>query len=83
VPFMISSVLGLTADAFNQRLRVIRPVLPGFVNELDLRRIKVGDSTVDLHFKRSLNGDVNVRVVQHGGSIKVEVEQERKQLEAA
>jgi glycogen debranching enzyme len=83
VPFMISSLVGLTADAFNQRLRVIRPVLPDFVNELDFRRIKIGDSTVDLHFKRSMNGNVETRVVHHSGSINVELEQERKQLEAA
>ena len=83
VPFMISSLVGLKADAFNQRLRVIRPVLPGFVNELYFRRIKIGDSTVDLHFKRSMNRDVEARVVHHSGSIKVEVEQERKQLDAA
>jgi hypothetical protein len=80
---MVSSLLGLRADAFNQRLRVIRPVLPDFVNELDFRRIKIGDSTVDLHFERSKDGDVQVRVVNHSGSIKVEVEQKRKQLEAA
>ena len=29
VPFVVSSLLGITADAFNRRLRVIRPVLPG------------------------------------------------------
>jgi glycogen debranching enzyme len=77
VPFMISNLLGVTADAFNQRLPVIRPVLPGFVDELDFRRIKIGDSTVDLHFERSVDGDVQVRVLSHRGSIKVEVEQER------
>lgn len=83
VPFMMSSLLGLEADAFNKRLRVVRPVLPGFVDELDFQRIKIGDSTVDLRFERAREGEVHVDVVNRSGSIKVEVEQEREHLEAA
>jgi glycogen debranching enzyme len=83
VPFMMSNLLGLTADAFNQRLRVVRPVLPSYVNELDFRRIKIGDSTIDLHFGRARDGEVHVDVVKRSGSIKVEVEQEEERLEAA
>lgn len=83
VPFMMSSLLGLTADAFNKRLRVLRPVLPSFVNELHLRRIKIGDSTIDLHFERTSRGDVQVDVTNNIGSIKVEVEEKRGHLEAA
>ena len=80
---MISSLLGLTADAFTKRLRVIVPVLPGFVNELDFRRIKIGDSAIDLHYERTREGQIEVTVVNNSGSIKVEVEQERERLEAA
>jgi hypothetical protein len=80
---MVSSLLGLTADAFNKRLRVIRSVLPSFVNELDFRRIKLGDSTIDLHFERTSRGEIQVEVVNNSGSIKVEIEQQREQLEAA
>jgi glycogen debranching enzyme len=83
VPFMVSNLLGLTADAFNRRLRVIRPLLPSFVNELDFRRVKIGDSTIDLHFKKTSAGDVQVDVTKDSGSIKVEVEQGRERLEAA
>jgi glycogen debranching enzyme len=83
VPFMVSSLLGLAADAFNKRLRVVRPVLPSFVNELDFRRIKVGDSTIDLHFERTSPEEIQVDVVNNTGSIKIEVEEQREQLEAA
>jgi glycogen debranching enzyme len=83
VPFMMSSLLGLKADAFNKRLRVVRPVLPRFVNELDFRRIKIGDSTIDLHFKRTSDGKVQVDVVNRKGSINVEVEQKQEGLKAA
>ncbi|HEY1940272.1 MAG TPA: glycogen debranching N-terminal domain-containing protein [Candidatus Angelobacter sp.] len=82
VPFMISSLLGLTADAFNGRLRVVRPVLPRSINQLEFNRIKIGDSTLDLSFQRTRTGDVQVNVRNHTGKIKVEVEQQPR-LEAA
>lgn len=83
VPFMMSTLLGLTADAFSKRLRVVRPVLPGFVDELDFRRIKIGDSTIDLHYERKKGGETLVEVVNKTGSVKVEVEQKRDRSEAA
>jgi glycogen debranching enzyme len=83
VPFMMSSLLGLSADAFNSRLRVVRPVLPSFVNELEFRRIKICDSTIDLHFERADDGEVHVDVVKSSGSVKVEAEQKQQSLEAA
>lgn len=83
VPFMVSSLVGFRADAFNKLLRIIRPVLPSFVNELDFRRVKVGSSTIDLHFERTSRGEIQVDVVSNSGSIKVEVEQQRGQLKAA
>ena len=83
VPFMMSSLLGLTADAFNNRLRVIRPVLPQFVTELAFRRIKVGDSTIHLRCQRINDGEIQVHVVNNTGSTKVVVEQQRDRLKAA
>ena len=83
VPFMVSSLLGLTADAFNKRLRVIRPALPASVNELEFRRIKIGGSTIDLHFERSSNGEVMTDLMSSSGSIKVEVEQQPERLQVA
>jgi glycogen debranching enzyme len=83
VPFMMSSLLGLSANAFNNHLRVVRPVLPSFVNQLDFRRIKIGHSTIDLHFERVRDAEVHVDVVNRDGSIQVEVEQNGARLEAA
>ncbi len=83
VPFMMASLLGITADAFNKRLRLIRPVLPESVDELYLRRIKIGDSVIDLHFERTHDGNLQVDTVKNSGSIKVEVEQPGARLGAA
>ena len=78
VPFMISSLLGLTADAFNRRLRVIRPALPDSVNEIEFRRLKIGGSILDLHFERTRSGEVKVKVRKHRGSIDVEIEPQQQ-----
>jgi glycogen debranching enzyme len=47
MPWLISSILGLKADAPNHRLQV-QPVLP----DLHLTYLNVGDATVDLRFWR-------------------------------
>lgn len=83
VPFMISSLLGLTADAFNRRLRVIRPALPDSVNELEFRRLKIGDTVLDLRFERSYSGEVRVKMRKHRGSIEVEIQPQQQHQVAA
>jgi glycogen debranching enzyme len=76
IPFMVSSLLGLRADAFNGRLRVIRPVLPPSVSDLEFRRLKIGGSTLDLHFQRTRDRAATVKVVNRVGNVEVEVEVE-------
>jgi glycogen debranching enzyme len=49
MPWLISSMLGLEADAPNRRLQ-IQPVLPDWLPDLHLTRLNVGDATVDLRF---------------------------------
>ncbi len=82
VPFMLTALLGLDADAFNGRLRIIRPVLPEGVDELDFRRIKVADAVVDLHFRRTTRGSVEVQVEQKKGNVRVDVEPQERQRAA-
>jgi len=74
IPFMVSSLLGLRADAFNNRLRVIRPVLPSSLSDLEFRGIRIGGSTLDLRFQRNRDGSVTVNVMNRVGKVKVEVE---------
>jgi glycogen debranching enzyme len=73
VPFLLTTVLGLTPDAFAQRLRVVRPVLPLHVDELELRRLRLGAGSVDLRFRRRRDGVVDVEVLDHRG-VDVQVE---------
>ncbi|OKH42986.1 amylo-alpha-1,6-glucosidase [Calothrix sp. HK-06] len=51
---LLQAILGLTADAPNNRLYV-NPCLPDWLPEITLRRLEIGNSKVDLKFWRPLN----------------------------
>src|SRR5262249_57964299 len=36
IPFMVETFLGLMPDAFNRRLKIVKPYLPDFINQLYL-----------------------------------------------
>jgi len=73
VPFMIESLLGLVPKAFENRLQIVRPTLPDFIDQLELKRLRVGKSSVDLKFERKADGSVDTHVVQVRGELDVEV----------
>ena len=52
VLYAIEALLGLEPDAFRQRLRIVRPMLPEHVDRLELQRLRVGDARVNLFFER-------------------------------
>jgi glycogen debranching enzyme len=74
IPFLVETFLGLTPDAFNKRLKIIKPFLPDFINQVELRHLRVGRSTVDLRYERKRDGSLEVQVGQATGDLKVEVE---------
>ncbi|HEY2896346.1 MAG TPA: glycogen debranching N-terminal domain-containing protein, partial [Gemmatimonadaceae bacterium] len=74
IPFMLTTLLGLEPDAFNRRLRVVRPLLPEFVNRLDVLRLAVGGAKVDLRFCRRAR-DVTVDILRLDGELDVDIEQ--------
>lgn len=73
VPFMIESLLGLVPKAFENRLQIVQPVLPDFINRLELNRLRVGTSSVDLKFERGPDGSIHTHVVHVRGKLDVEV----------
>jgi glycogen debranching enzyme len=75
VPFLLTNLLGLQADAFNATLHVVRPVLPKEIDELEIRRIKVGKGSVDLQFRREAKG-LHVEISNREGGVEVRVEPE-------
>jgi glycogen debranching enzyme len=73
IPFMLTTLLGLEPDAFNRRLRIIRPLLPKVVERVDVLRLAVGAAKVDLRFSRTAR-DVNVDILRLEGELDVDIE---------
>jgi glycogen debranching enzyme len=74
VPFMLTTLLGLEPDAFSRKLRIVRPLLPEFVEGLDLLRLAVGAAKVDLRFSRTAR-EVSVEILRLDGELEVDIEQ--------
>jgi glycogen debranching enzyme len=53
IPWLLAACLGLEPDALHGRLRVVRPLLPGWVGRLSLEGMRVGSARVDLRFERA------------------------------
>jgi len=75
----LTELLGLAPDAFHGRLRVVRPVLPQTVRQLDFRRVRVGLGSMDLRFARAKNDDLSAEVLDQSGGICVELEPKSNQ----
>ena len=75
IPYMIETSLGLIPQAFEHRLRIIRPILPEFLDELEVHRLRVRDAQVDLRFERTSEGSVRVNILKLKGQLDVLVNQ--------
>jgi glycogen debranching enzyme len=75
-PLFLTALLGLVPEAFEHRLRIVRPLLPHLVDRLELHHLAVGDAHVDLRFERS-GHEVTVRVLNVRGNLDVVVEKVR------
>jgi glycogen debranching enzyme len=73
MPFLLESLLGLVPEGFERRLRIIRPLLPDFLDRLELRRLQIGGAVVDLRFQRSAQG-IHAEVLKIDGTLDVQVE---------
>jgi glycogen debranching enzyme len=73
VPFALESVLGLVPRALDNRLQIVRPVLPDFIHQLELQRLQLGTATVDLRFDREPDGTVRTRIIQVHGKLDIDV----------
>jgi glycogen debranching enzyme len=72
LPFLVVTLLGLEPDAFNQHLRIVRPLLPRGLDRLDVTALHVGRATVDLAFRRGPDG-IDAEVTHLDGTLAVEI----------
>jgi glycogen debranching enzyme len=62
LPFLLERCLGLVPLGFERRLRIVKPVLPDFIEHVELRRLRVGSGSVDIDFDRGVDGTAKVTV---------------------
>jgi len=70
IPYLLKWGLGLSPDAMEKRLRVVRPSLPRWLQRVDVTGLEVGGARIDLRFERAgdqvtladarIDGDVEV-----------------------
>jgi glycogen debranching enzyme len=73
IPHLLTLTLGLRPEALDGRLRIVRPHLPEFLSELELRDLAVGEAEVDLDFRRT-DGSTEVVVKDVRGRLDVQVD---------
>ena len=71
IPYLLETMLGLEPHAFDHRLNIVDPDLPPFITWLELRRLRVGQATVDLRFERDGSGRLIPRVTHMEGQLEV------------
>ncbi len=76
-PHMLETFLGLTPEGFDHRLRIARPLLPDYVDRVEVRDLKVGAATVSLRFERTSDDATAVNVLEKQGELDVIVEASR------
>ena len=72
-PFtLLEAALGIEFDAARGEIRFRNPRLPAFLNEVILRDLRLGNSTVDLRLRRH-DEDVSLEVLRTRGRIQVSI----------
>jgi glycogen debranching enzyme len=72
-PFtLLEAALGLEFDVDRNEIRLRNPHLPSFLNEVILRHLQLGQSTVDLRITRH-GDDVSLEVLRRRGKIQVSI----------
>src|SRR6202041_1445946 len=72
-PFtLLEAALGLEFDASHGEIRLRNPRLPEFLNEVVMRELKLGSSSVDLCVRRHRE-DVSLEVLRRRGQIQVSI----------
>ncbi len=72
IPYALTSLLGLAADAPEGVLRILEPCLPDWISRLQLSGLRVGQALIDLVFERDARGNVQFESSHCTGELRVE-----------
>jgi len=74
-PFLLlQAMLGLSAQAQNNLLTINSPVLPPWINTVELKNLRVGDSVLHLVFRRE-GETTSFSMLDKQGSVRVIMEE--------
>jgi glycogen debranching enzyme len=76
LPYLMETFLGLRPDGFEKCLHLVRPILPDFVDRLEVKRLRVGQARVDLCFERTRSDRCAVNVLNVEGELDVIIDTE-------
>jgi glycogen debranching enzyme len=72
-PFtLLEAALGIEFDVARGEIRLRNPHLPSFLDEVILRELRLGSSSIDLRISRH-NDDVSLEVLRRRGQVKVSI----------
>jgi glycogen debranching enzyme len=74
IPYLMLGGLGLVPDGLRGRLRVRRPSLPGWLNHVRVRNLRIAGASVDLAFERTGSGAIALADVRVRGDVDVVLE---------
>ncbi|MEX2561056.1 MAG: amylo-alpha-1,6-glucosidase, partial [Pirellulales bacterium] len=67
---LLAACLGIEIDAPRRQLRLLYPLLPTWLNEVRISRLRVGDASVDLVLRRH-GRDVGTNVLARSGPVDI------------
>jgi glycogen debranching enzyme len=73
IPYMLIAALGLTPDALNKRLMLVKPHLPPWLNKVHITDLRIGEASVNIEFRRE-ESDTLVNVVKKQGDLDIFIE---------
>ncbi len=72
IPYLINTMLGLVPEAFDNRVRLLAPNLPDFITVMEIKRLRVGQGSIDVRIRRKKDGTLTVETLAVTGPLKVE-----------
>jgi glycogen debranching enzyme len=69
---LLEACLGLKCDHVNGEIRFERPMLPKGISEVRIRRLQLGDASIDVLLRRHAS-DVAVNVIERRNAVRVVV----------
>ena len=67
---LLQSCLGLRIEATRGRLSFSQPVLPAFLEHIEMKNLRIGDATVDLSLERHVK-DVGIDILRREGRVEI------------